>query len=167
MVSSHFDETAQQLLRNSEVNGGLKLRDVFDLVVAGHDDSIEAASVLADKVEQAALLRKSELDELHEWQKNQASRCADEHRKLFEEEIASVVSFSNHDREEYDREVRKRFMSSTTRYVVIFIVTVLLASLAYAFLVRHEGLQADLATGLSSTIAVTMLIWAMLRKDKS
>jgi len=165
-VTGIFNEKAQAILRNAEVNGGLTSRNLFDLIVASHDESVQVAEKLAQTVEAASLLRATERAELHTWQQAQAARCAEEHRKLFEEEIANVVSVNGYERERYDRGVRRKFMSSTTRYVVIFIVTVLLASLVYAFLVRHDDLQADIATGLSSTIAVTMLIWAMLRKDK-
>jgi 4-hydroxybenzoate polyprenyltransferase len=66
----------------------------------------------------------------------------------------------------HDREVRKQFMSVTTRYLVIAIVVVMLGTLAYAVLVRHDDLQSDIATGLSSTIAVAMLIYALMRKEK-
>ena len=72
----------------------------------------------------------------------------------------------SYEREQYDKLVRSRFMSSTTKYVVVAIVIVMLAALAYTLLVEQHDLTADLATGLSSTIAVTMLIWAMLRKDR-
>jgi hypothetical protein len=46
------------------------------------------------------------------------------------------------------------------------VVITLLCSLAYSYFVHHDDLQADLATGLSSTVAVAMLIWAMMRREK-
>ena len=161
-----FNEKAQAILRNAEVNGGLTSRNLFDLIVASHDESVQVAEKLAQTVEAASLLRATERAELHTWQQAQAARCAEEHRKLFEEEIANVVSVNGYERERYDRGVRRKFMSTSTKYVIMVIIVVMLGTLAYTVLSEHHDLTADLATGLSSTIAVTMLIWAFLRKDK-
>ena len=187
-MSDLFNQKARAILREADINGGLNEKSLFDLIVASHDESVEVAEKLAKKVEESSLLRTTERTELHEWQQAQAARCAAEHRRLFEDELARVAARAprrrtdpetidygsgvalafcdEHDRERYDKLVRSKFMSSTTKYIVIVIVAVMLAALAYTLLVEHHDLTADLATGLSSTIAVTMLIWAMLRKDR-
>ena len=187
-MSDRFDKAMAAIAIESGKNGGPTISDVLTALRASHEDSIDVAETLAKKVEDATVLRATERDELHEWQRAQAARCAAEHKLIFEEELARVAARAprrrndpetidygsgvalafcdEHDRERYDKLVRSKFMSSTTKYVVIAIVAVMLAALAYAVLVEHRDLTADLATGLSSTIAVTMLIWAMLRKDR-
>jgi hypothetical protein len=188
-VTDDFNETARRILRDSEGNGGLTIRSLFDLVVASHEESVATAARLAEKVEAAALLRMTEREELHIWQMQQAERCAAEHKKLLDEEFARLkyraprrkddppdhdfvsdpvaLAFSGgYEREQYEKEVRGRFLSKSMRYIIVVIVVLLLLSLVYAFAVRHDDLQSDIATGLSSTIAVAMLIWAMLRKEK-
>jgi hypothetical protein len=184
-----FDERARTILRNSEENGGLTMRSLFDLVVASHDESVAVAEKLALKVDESVQARMTERAELHEWQVNQAARCASEHKKLFEEEFANIARQAPHrigdaasadfrddgvalafsggyDREQYDKGIRQVFLTKMSRYLVILIVVILFVSLAYAFFSSHDDLQSDLATGLSSTIAVAMLIWAMMRRER-
>ena len=53
-MSGKFNETTRRLLRESEANGGLDNKALFDLMVAGHDEGIEAARVLAADVKETA-----------------------------------------------------------------------------------------------------------------
>jgi hypothetical protein len=186
-MSDRFDKAMAAIAIKSGKNGGPELVDVLTAMQAAHEDAVEAAERLAAKVEAAALVRLTEREELHAWQMQQAERCATEHQKLFEQEFDKLtaraprrsddpsdadfgadgvaLAFSG-GLSEHDKQVRKQFMSVTTRYLVVAIVIAMLLALAYALLVRHDDLQSDVATGLSSTIAVAMLIWAMLRKEK-
>jgi hypothetical protein len=187
-MSGHFDKAMQDIAIRSAENGGPTIKDVLTAMRASHTDAQETAALLAEKVESAARLRESEREDLHAWQESQAARCAAEHKKLFEQEFSAAarrreprrsddapgvdyrpdgvaLAFSgDYERERYDRKVRRTFASQATRYFVIAVVVVMLASLAYAIFVRHDDLQADIVAGLSSTVAVVMLIWAMMRK---
>jgi len=225
-VTDTFDQTVRKLLRDSEANGGLERRDLFDLMVAGHDEAIETAATLATetKVMATALaatlvqerrdlktaIEKVRTDlmvynvklggtlEVHiEDDRAQLARiashleseagtiiraidahCADVSahgrapRRKDDPPDANYLKLvpdfagGSYEREQYDQGVRRKFMSSTTRYALIAVVVALLLALSYAMLSGRGGLQTIMSTGLSSTIAVAMLIWAMLRKEK-
>jgi hypothetical protein len=212
----------RRLLRESEGNGGLRDKALFDLLVAGHEEAIDVAATLAtetksmaeelaqslaqerrdlktavDKVREdlmaynvhlggkldthikddsAQLARIASHLESESGTINRAiiAHCKDTsaHGRQPRREgdppdsDYSVIFSGRYDREKYDQSVRKHFMSITTRYVVIAIVVAMLLSLGYLLLANHGDLQTSVATGLSSTIAVAMLIWAMLRKEK-
>ena len=225
-MTDTFDQTVRKLLRDSEANGGLERRDLFDLMVAGHDEAIETAATLATetKVMATALaatlvqerrdlktaIEKVRTDlmvynvklggtlEVHieddraqlariashlESEAGTITRAIDAHcadvsahgrapRRKDDPPDANYLKLvpdfagGSYEREQYDQGVRRKFMSSTTRYALIAVVVALLLALSYAMLSGRGGLQTIMSTGLSSTIAVAMLIWAMLRKEK-
>ena len=53
-MSGKFNETTRRLLRDSEANGGLDNRALFDLMVAGHEEGIDAAAKLATETKDTA-----------------------------------------------------------------------------------------------------------------
>ena len=53
-VTGKFNETTRRLLRDSEANGGLDNRALFDLMVAGHEEGILAAEKLAVETKETA-----------------------------------------------------------------------------------------------------------------
>jgi len=53
-MTGKFNETTRRLLRDSEVNGGLDNRALFDLMVAGHEEGIDAAAELATETKDTA-----------------------------------------------------------------------------------------------------------------
>ena len=63
-----------------------------------------------------------------------------------------------------DKQTVHRFLGSTTRTVVMVVIIVLLTGLAYALFEHRDDISGDLATGLASTVAVSMLVWNFLRK---
>jgi hypothetical protein len=52
-MTGRFDETTRRLLRESDANGGLSNKNLFDLMVAGHDEGITTAQKLARETEEA------------------------------------------------------------------------------------------------------------------
>ena len=55
-MTGKFNETTRRLLRDSEINGGLDNRALFDLMVAGHEEGILAAEKLAVETKETAAL---------------------------------------------------------------------------------------------------------------
>ena len=55
-MTGKFNETTRRLLRDSEANGGLDNRALFDLMVAGHEEGILAAEKLAVETKETAAL---------------------------------------------------------------------------------------------------------------
>lgn len=50
-MTDRFNRKAQEILAASEENGGLTRRNLFDLMIASHDESAEVARLLAEKAE--------------------------------------------------------------------------------------------------------------------
>ena len=53
-MTGKFNETTRRLLRDSEVNGGLDNRALFDLMVAGHEEGLDTAAKMATETKDAA-----------------------------------------------------------------------------------------------------------------
>ncbi len=51
-MSDAFDKAAQTILRAGEENGGLTNRNLFDLIVAGHEEAVVTAAALEKKTEE-------------------------------------------------------------------------------------------------------------------
>jgi hypothetical protein len=51
-MTDRFNRKAQEILAASTENGGLTLRSLFDLQVAAHDESVEVARILTERIEQ-------------------------------------------------------------------------------------------------------------------
>ena len=53
-MTGKFNAETRKLLRDAEVNGGLTNRNLFDLMVAGHEEGIESAAALATETKTMA-----------------------------------------------------------------------------------------------------------------
>lgn len=53
-MTGKFNETTRRLLRESEGNGGLDNKALFDLMVAGHEEGLESAAKLARETKESA-----------------------------------------------------------------------------------------------------------------
>ena len=171
-MTGPFNETTRRLLREADVNGGLDDRTLFDLIVASHEETTEF--LVQNTQDHAGIIRRLDnhikvADETFasiDRRLNESNRRSTDPEDADFGDRAALAFADGYEREQYDKGVQQKLMSKATRFVVVVTVMVLLASLAYAFLERHDDLQADLATGISSIVAAAMLIWAMMRKEK-
>jgi hypothetical protein len=105
-MTDRFDKAMADIAVKSAANGGPTIQDVLTAMRASHDDANDGRKELATKVEStAAALHKEVIEaarqrgidieasakvikqDLREYRMEQASRCAEEHKKLLADEF--------------------------------------------------------------------------------
>lgn len=98
-MSDHFEQKMQEIALRTVANGGPQIPDVLSALVATNEDfddsrkavdkkldlnHTETLTLLEEHIKSDDERAKDIAGNLAEWQKNQALRCVEEHRKLLE-----------------------------------------------------------------------------------